>query len=224
MATTWFTPGLFTFLEELKTDNSREWFQDNRARYEQDVRDPLLALIMAFGGPLAAINRNFLADPRPSGGSMFRIFRDTRFGRDKSPYKTNVGAQFRHMMCSKDVHSPAFYLHLDPEGCFVGAGSWRPDPAALKLVRERIVGHPREWKALRGAGIEVQGDALVRVPQGFDPAHPLAEDLKLKDFYTIDALTRRQVCAGNFLETLTEKCRQNAPLMKFLSKALELPW
>ncbi len=224
MATTWFTPALFKFLTELGEDNTREWFQANRGRFEAEVRDPFLAFIMALGGPLSDISRHILADPRPSGGSMFRIFRDTRFSGDKSPYKTNVGAQFRHRECSRDVHAPGFYLHLEPGGCFASAGLWRPDAASLKKVRDRIVSHGREWKAIRAAGLEVLGDSLVRVPQGFDPAHPLAEDLKLKDFYTHMPLTQRQVCAGDFLEVYAENCRRNAPLMKFLCKALELPW
>lgn len=224
MAKPWFRPAFFRFLTELKANNSREWFQENRSRFEDDVRDPLLAFILAFGEPLSGISRHFLADPRPSGGSMFRIFRDTRFAHDKSPYKTNVGAQFRHGACSRDVHSPGFYLHLEPGGCFASAGLWRPDAASLKLVRDRIVSHPREWKAIRAAGLDVQGESLVRVPQGFDADHPLAEDLKLKDFYTAEALTQRQVCAADFLETYAEVCRRNAPLQKFLARALGLPW
>lgn len=224
MAAPWFTPALFKFLAELKDNNSREWFMDNKARYEEVVRDPLLTFIMAFGAPLSAISRHCVADPRPSGGSMFRIFRDTRFARDKSPYKTNVGAQFRHALCTRDVHAPGFYLHLEPGGCFTAAGLWHPDPAALKQVRDRIVAKPREWKALRAAGLEVLGDSLVRVPQGFDAAHPLAEALRLKDFYTHAPFTQKQVCAGDFLEVFTQACERNAPLMKFLAKAMELPW
>ena len=224
MAKPWFTPALFRFLSELRDDNTSEWFQANKARFEADVRGPLLAFITAFGEPLGGISRHFVADPRPSGGSMFRIFRDTRFARDKSPYKTNVGAQFRHGACTRDVHSPGFYLHLEPGGCFASAGLWHPDPASLRKVRDRIVDHGREWRALAAAGLEVQGETLVRVPQGFDAAHPLADALRLKDFYTHVPLTQAQVCQADFLETFTEHCRRNAPLVKFLAKALELPF
>jgi uncharacterized protein (TIGR02453 family) len=224
MPSPWFKPALFHFLAELGANNNREWFQENKARYEAEVRDPLLAFIQAFAGPLAGISRQVLADPRPSGGSMFRIYRDTRFAHDKSPYKTNVGAQFRHVLCSRDVHAPGFYLHLEPGGCFTSAGLWHPDPAALKRVRDQIVAHPRAWKGIRAAGLDVRGEALVRVPPGFDPTHPLAEDLKLKDFYTTVPFTQHQVCAGDFLTTFTEQCARNVPLMKFLTKALDLPW
>jgi uncharacterized protein (TIGR02453 family) len=223
-----FGEALFAFLRELKVHNEREWFLANKERFEAEVRQPMLAFIMAFADPLQRLNEHYLADPRPSGGSMFRIFRDARFSKDKSPYKTNVGAQFRHRECSKDVHAPGFYLHLEPGGCFISAGLWHPDPDSLRKVRERIVSHGKEWQAmaktLAKAGLEVQGDSLKRVPQGFDPQHPLAEALKLKDFYTGAAITQKEVCAPDFLDQFTAACRQNLPLMAFLTKALDLPW
>lgn len=222
--TRFFSEALFQFLRELKVHNEREWFQANKARFEADVKEPMLAFITALDEPLRRLNKHYLADPRPVGGSMFRIFRDARFSKDKSPYKTNVGAQFRHRECAKDVHSPGFYLHLEPGGCFVGSGLWHPDPDSVRKVRERIVSHDREWKAIKASGLLVLGDALKRVPQGFDPDHTFAEDLKLKDFYTDESLTEREICAPDFLERFTETCHRNLPLMAFLTKALELPW
>lgn len=217
-----FREELFRFLVDLKTHNDRAWFQANKARYEAEVREPMLAFIMAFSDPLRDLNGHFVADPRPVGGSMFRIFRDTRFAKDKTPYKTNAGAQFRHRECPKDVHSPGFYLHLEPGGCFAGGGLWHPDPDSLYKVRQRIVTHEQAWKALKNLGVE--GESLKRVPQGFDPDHPFAEDLKLKDFFAEEALTEREVCAPDFLEHFTDICRRHLPLMAFLSKAVELPW
>ncbi|HJW72607.1 MAG TPA: TIGR02453 family protein [Geothrix sp.] len=219
-----FTPALFGFLSDLAAHNDRAWFQENRERFEAEVREPMQAFILAFAEPLRTLSPHFLADARPSGGSLFRIFRDTRFSKDKSPYKTNVGAQFRHRDCARDVHSPGFYLHLEPGGCFMSAGLWHPDPESLRKVRERLVSHGREWKDLRTRGLAVAGEALKRVPPGFDPDHPLAEDLKLKDFYTYTPLTQRQVCAPEFLEQFTGMCRQNGPLVRFLSRALGLPY
>ena len=219
-----FQPSLFTFLAELRANNEREWFQANKARFEAEVRGPLLAFIAAFAGPLEAINRHFLADPRPSGGSMFRINRDTRFSGDKSPYKTNVGAQFRHRECAREVHSPGFYLHLEPGACFASAGLWHPDPESLLRIRQRIIDRTRAWKALREGGPEVLGEALKRVPQGFDPNHPFAEDFKLKDFYIHRPLSDHEVCAPDFLERFAGICREGAPLVAFLARALELRW
>ena len=216
------TPALFHFLNELRDNNSGEWFQANKPRFEAEVRGPLLAFIQAFAEPLDGLNRHFLADPRLQGGSMFRINRDIRFSLDKSPYKTNVGAQFRHRDCTKDVHAPAFYLHLEPGRCLAGAGMWHPDPPTLKTIREYMLAHPRAWKALAGLG--VTGDTVTRVPLGLAQDHPLAEGLRLKDYYTVTPLTQAQVCAPDFLATFTESCRASLPLMKFLSQALALPW
>ena len=104
---------LFHFLEDLNSNNRREWFEDNRARYEREVREPVIAFIMDFAPRLKQISSRFIADPRPIGGSMFRIYRDVRFSPDKRPYKTHAAARFPHVM-SRDVHAPGFYLHLEP--------------------------------------------------------------------------------------------------------------
>ena len=88
----YFTDEFFRFLRELKKNNNREWFQANKQRYEKEVRDPALQFIADFAPHLKKINSHFLADPRPNGGSLFRIYRDIRFSADKSPYKTHLGA------------------------------------------------------------------------------------------------------------------------------------
>ena len=218
-------PGLFRFLKDLKVHNDRDWFQANRARYEAEARDPVLRLVAEFSGPLAAISRHVEADPRPAGGSLFRIYRDTRFSRDKSPYKTHLGVNFRHRSAAAGgVHGPGFYLHLEPGGCFGGGGLWHPEPDALFKVRQAIVARSAAWRKLRASGLEIEGDALKRVPQGFDPDHPCAEDLKFKDFYAATAFTDAEVLAPDFPARLTQALREAAPLVAFLCKALDLPF
>jgi hypothetical protein len=110
-----FSRDLFGFLEELRSNNRREWFEANRTRYERDVREPMLTFISDFAPRLRKISPKLVADPRPSGGSMFRIYRDVRFSPDKKPYKTHVAARFSHIM-GRDVHAPGFYVHLEPSG------------------------------------------------------------------------------------------------------------
>ena len=137
--------------------------------------------VTIFSGPLRRISQRFVADPRPSGGSMFRIYRDTRFARDKSPYKTHIGLQFRHER-AKDVHAPGFYLHLEPGNVFVGAGIWHPDTKTQRAIRQAIVDDPTGWKrATRGRKFgkthALVGDSLKRPPRDFDAEHPLVEDL-----------------------------------------------
>lgn len=219
-----FSPDLFGFLRDLKSNNNRAWFEANKGRYESSVRQPMLRLIADLGGRLRTISPYFLADPRPAGGSMFRIHRDIRFSRDKSPYKTNVGAHFPHRTAGKDAHAPGFYLHLQPGNSFGGGGLWHPDAAALQKVRDRIVGRSKEWKAVRAGGIAIEGDSLKRVPAGYDANHPFAGDLKLKDFYVTAEFSEKDVCAADFADRYIQACRSAAPLVEFLTKALGLPW
>ena len=220
----YFTPGFFRFLSELKAHNTRDWVEDNRERYERDVKGPMLRFIDDFAKPLRSISPNFRADSRPAGGSMFRIHRDIRFSKDKSPYKTNIGAHFPHLRGGRDAHAPGFYLHLEPGRSFGGGGLWHPDSGALRQVRQRIVQRPTEWRRVRQTGIAVEGEALKRVPAGYDPEHPFAEDLKLKDIYTMSRFTDRQVCLPDFMGRFLTACRTASPLVAFLTRSLSLPW
>ena len=222
-------PQLFDFLRELAENNTRDWFQANKQRYEDDVREPMLQLISDFGGPLRQISRHFVADPRKSGGSLFRIYRDTRFSKDKTPYKTNVAAQFRHKQ-GKDVHAPGFYLSLAPGEVHGGAGIWHPDAPSLRKIRETIVERPQAWKRAIGgkkfktAFDELAGDSLKRAPKGFDPDHPLIEDLRRKDFVAMVTMDEADAIRPDFLDRFSETCRAGAPMTKFLTQALDLEW
>ena len=121
----------FEFLEDLKANNNSEWFKANKERYIDEVRTPLQQFVLDFAPHLKKISPHFVADPRPVGGSIFRIYRDIRFSKDKTPYKTHAAAQFRHKG-GKDVHAPGFYLHLAPGEVFAGFGIWRPDSPSLE--------------------------------------------------------------------------------------------
>ena len=217
-----FDPTLFGFLADLEKHNDREWFAANKARYEADVLEPALAFVEDFGYRLPAISRHMRAVPSRTGGSLFRIYRDTRFSKDKTPYKTTVGIHFKHER-AKDVHAPGFYLHLAPGEVFAGAGIWHPDMPTLTAIREAIVAHPDRWQEVT-AGIEVVGNALKRVPTGFDRDHPLAEDLKRKDFAAYAKLSEAEAIAPGFLDRYVHACEEASPLMRFLCRALELPY
>jgi uncharacterized protein (TIGR02453 family) len=221
-----FTSALFKFLRDLKKNNNREWFQANKARYEADVRDPMLRFIADFAGPLRTISRHFTADPRPVGGSLFRIYRDTRFSRDKSPYKTAAAAHFRHETHG-EVHGPGFYFHLEPGDVAVGAGIWQPDGDTLAKIRDAIVDRPDQWKrAVSGkafkAAFELWGGKLARPPKGYDPEHPFIEDLKRKDFIAMASFTEADACRPGFLDRVTGAYRTTGPFMSFLTKAAGL--
>ncbi len=222
------TPELFVFFRELKENNNREWFQANKQRYESQVREPLLQFIADFGLRLPEISTHYVAIPKRSGGSLFRINRDMRFSKDKSPYKTAAGIQFRHES-GKDVHAPGFYLHLEPGGVFAGSGIWHPDTRTLGKIRDTIVENPERWQQAVGneafsSIYELGGEALKRGPKGYDPDHPLIEDLKRKDFVAGAPFNEEEACAPDFIDHFTERCRKAAPFMEFLTTAIGLPW
>ena len=220
--TGYFTPELFRFLRQLKRNNNREWFDRNKSRYEAVARDPALRFIAAFAAPLAKLSANFVADPRPTRGSLFRIYRDTRFAHDKSPYKTHIGIHFSHQ-AGKDAHAPVFYLHLEADGCFVGAGVWHPEAPVLDRIRSAIASKPAEWKKAR-AKLELWGDVLQRPPRGFAPEHAFIEDIKRKDFIAGEHLEEDQVCSPSFLKDYAKLCRKMSPLAAFTTRALGLEY
>jgi uncharacterized protein (TIGR02453 family) len=228
MSQTHFSPELFRFLRDLKTHNNRPWFQAHKERYEQIVRNPLLDFIGELGPSLRRISPHIVVDNSPMGGSMFRIYRDTRFAKDKTPYKTAASAHFRTSR-SKDVHSPGYYLHPAPDEVFSGGGIWHPESAVLGQIRDYLAHHPASWKALLKdkqfkKHCTLEGDKLQRPPKGYDPDHELIEYLKFKDFTTYTSFTEKDACSPNFMDRFVESCAAAAPLMEFLSKALLLPW
>jgi uncharacterized protein (TIGR02453 family) len=220
-----FGPELFAFLADLRAHNDREWFNANKQRYEEHVLEPALAFIEDVGYRLQGVSPHFRADPRRSGGSLFRIHRDTRFSKDKTPYKTNTGMYFRHE-AGRDAHAPGYYLHLAPGEVFGGGGIWHPDTKALAKIREAIVRDGAGWRTATTLenGLELGGDSLKRVPSGFDKEHPHAEDLKRKDYFASVRLSEDAPTAPGFLDHYTRVCESTAPLMRFLCGALSLPY
>ncbi len=220
MGKRYFTPHLFHFLEDLADNNDREWFKANQAAYEKHVREPALEFITDFAEPLAKISPHFNADSRKVGGSLFRIQRDTRFAKDKTPYKTNTGMQFRHVM-AKDVHAPGYYVNLQPRECYVGVGLWRPETKVAYQIRQAIADDPAGWKRASRSKrftevLEVGGESLSRPPKGFDADHPLIEDLKRKDFIAGTKITQKMVTSSSFMEDLTDIFKRATPYMRFL--------
>jgi uncharacterized protein (TIGR02453 family) len=224
----YFGPELFDFLKELSRNNNREWFARNKTRWETDVRDPFLRFIADLGPHLKEISRNYVADPRPNGGSMMRIYRNLRFSRDKTPYNTMTAAHFGHAK-GKGMAAPAYYIHLAPGEVFAGCGLWHPESATLAKIRDNIVASPARWKkAVSEAPFKqtwkLDGASLVRPPKGYDPEHPLIEDLKRTDFVGTANFTEKDACAASFVDRYAQACHRAAPFMRFLTEAVDLPW
>ena len=222
-----FQPTIFQFLEELADNNNRPWFQKNKPRYERDVLEPALAFIRAFGPRLRRISKCFVAADRRSGGSLMRVYRDTRFAKDKTPYKTNVGIQFRHE-AGRDVHAPGFYVHIAPGECFLGIGAWRPERTVVVRIRQAIVDRPAVWRrATRSKRFrehfELSGESLKRPPRDFPADHPLVDDLKRTDFVGLGSLSEQDVLDDGFLDAVAKSFMAGRPMMRFLCEALEVP-
>ena len=209
-----FSPELFRFLGELAAHNERDWFNANKQRYIDHVREPSLAFIEDAEHRLEPITPYFR-------GSLYRIYRDTRFSKDKTPYKTHAGIHFRHVR-HKDAHAPGFYLHMEPGHVFVGAGVWRPDAEALFALRTAIARRGDAWLAVAGGTgrFELSGESLQRPPSGFDRDHPLIGDIKRKSFVLLAPLTQRSATSRGFLDVWEECCTEAAPFVRFLCDAL----
>ena len=174
--------------------------------------------ITNFAPHLAELSPHFVADARPTRGSLFRIYRDTRFAADKRPYKTHVGIRFSHEK-GKDAHAPVFYMHLEPGNCFAAAGVWHPENTVLTRIRSAIVREQDAWSKVRRK-LELEGDSLMRPPRGFDPKHPFIEDIKMKDYIASVAFTDAQVCSAKFMRDFATACKTMSPLVEFTTKAL----
>lgn len=223
-----FTQATFNFLDELAANNDRAWFETNKSRYETLLREPALEFIEAMGPVLKTFAPNFRAEPRKVGGSLMRVFRDTRFSRDKTPYKTNIGIQFRHVL-GKDIHAPGLYVHIATDECFFAAGCWHPDSDALGKIRDRIAQHPEQWYAARddkrfAARWQLWGDSLSRPPRGYAADHAAITDIKRKDFVALAPLSIKEATGNGLVKLAAQRYAETVPLMKFLCGALAVPF
>jgi len=240
-STVYFTPASFKFLRGLARNNNREWFAAHKQEYEDQLRQPFLRLIGDLAEPLRQLNPHYVASPKPVGGSLFRIYRDTRFSGDKAPYKPWSGASFYHeatkalargtdgnsgMMGRLDA--PVFYLHVQPGECFAGGGLWHPMPETLKRARNYMLNNPASWKKATRSPVfkrvygELGGESLSRPPRGYDAAHELIEDLKRKDYVCSAPLDDAALCAPGLVKLLLRHYTTAAPLIDWLCGALDL--
>jgi uncharacterized protein (TIGR02453 family) len=220
----YFTEDSFAFLSRLGANNNREWFNGHKADYEALVREPALAFIRAMQPKLARFAPHFVASDKKVGGSLMRVYRDVRFGKNKSPYKTNIGIQFRHEV-GKDVHAPGFYLHIEAREVFVGAGMWHPDSETLKKVRRYIDTYPTRWNdAIHDAqfckSFHLAGDSLKRAPKGYPVDHPMIEELKRKDFIAIAPLMPELIVQDDLVGLIAGYFEDSEPLMQVICRAI----
>ncbi len=222
-----FTPKFLAFFKSLAKNNNREWFNEHKSEYLQSVVQPMCLFIEQMAPRLKRISPHFIADSRPHGGSMFRIYRDVRYAKDKSPYKLHAACQFRHEL-GKDAHAPGFYLHMSPQEVVFGGGIWMPPNSELTKIRNTIVDNPNEWKRIKSSvkfknlfgGIG--GDGLKRPPKGFDAEHLHIEDLKRKSFFAMRHENADIISGEHFIDEVEATFKAAKPLMEYICYAQEI--
>jgi uncharacterized protein (TIGR02453 family) len=229
--TRYFDKAAFDFLKELDANNNKVWWEANKTRYEESIREPALQFIVDFGARLPEISPHFVADTRTNGGSLMRPYRDMRFSKG-APYKTNVGIHFRHSL-SQDVHAPGFYVHLQPGQNFAGAGMWHPETPLARSIRQAIHDDPAGWASAahtksftdRWAVAGHEEDRLKRVPKELDTGeHPFPDDLRLKSFSAGTRLTQKEVTSATFLDDILNEFKKATPYTRFLCDAIGVPF
>jgi uncharacterized protein (TIGR02453 family) len=217
-----FSPEALKFLKALKKNNEREWFQPRKEEYERLWRMPMIELVTALQGEMMKFVPEYAQDDPAK--AVFRIYRDTRFSKNKTPYKTHVAASFRRHGLSKE--GGGFYFHVEEKGLTIAAGVYSPMPDELRAIREHLTEHYEEFdkilktpknKALTG---ELRGDSLTRVPKGFDPEHPAADLLRKKQFYFDVTLGPEIVTTPAIYTELLRRFKAMTPTVEFLNAPL----
>ncbi|HEY3380901.1 MAG TPA: DUF2461 domain-containing protein [Vicinamibacterales bacterium] len=217
-----FTPRTLSFLRSLKRHNDRAWFAEHRDAYERDVRGPMTALVEQLAIDLPRYSPELAASPR---SSLYRIYRDTRFSGDKSPFKTQVGAIFPHRDLPRH-RGAGLYLEIGPAHTMIAGGIYAPETSDLHALRQHIADNHRRFRALvdspgflRAVG-PVNGDALKRVPRGFPADHAAAEYLKLRQFLFGRTYPAAFALGPRFYQQVLALFERMAPVIRFLNEPL----
>jgi uncharacterized protein (TIGR02453 family) len=217
-----FTQDTLKFLRALKRNNRREWFTAHRDDYEAHVRQPMTAIVERLALDLRGFAPELIASPKIS---IYRIYRDTRFSENKTPYKTHAAAVFPTRGLPKH-EGAGLYFHVSPEDVWIGGGMYAPQMPQLQAVREHIVANSRrlrtivESPAFRRQVGALEGERLQRVPRGFPKDHAAAELLKFRQFLAGRELPAVLATRPAFYPTLLAVFRQVAPLVRFLNEPL----
>ncbi len=214
------------FLKKLKRNNNRLWFAKHKHEYKSFVRLPMQSLIVALQPHFARFAPEYDLHPKRS---IFRIYRDTRFSKNKTPYKTHVAAHAVIHGKPKGLGASGYYFHIEPGEVYVGAGIYMPESDQLKRIRRAIAERSEEFLSIVGSrrfkktfgGLEMQDDRLKRIPAGFEADHPMAEWLRYKHYFAGVSLPESKCYKASFVDDVARVCEEATPLVKFLNQALE---
>jgi uncharacterized protein (TIGR02453 family) len=217
-----FSAETLRFLRALKRNNRREWFNAHRDDYETYVRQPMTAIVERLATDFRAFAPELVASPKVS---MYRIYRDTRFSENKTPYKTHIAAVFPTRGLLKH-EGAGVYFHVSPDEVWIGGGMYAPDALRLHAVREHIAANARKLRAIvESSGFRkhfgaLEGEKLKRVPRGFPTDHPAAEYLKFRQFLAGAEFPASLASSPKFYGTLLTVFREATPLTRFLNAPL----
>lgn len=217
-----FPPEMIQFFRSLKRNNRREWFQPRKHLYEQHVKEPMLELVAAINTELMKFAPEYVTDPKKA---LFRIYRDTRFSADKTPYKTHAAASFWRRGADH-TGAGGFYFSVAYEKIEIAGGIWHPSPETTLMVRNHIAEKHAELrkilankKNLKLVG-DLQGEELSRAPKGFDPAHPALDLIKKKDWIVDISLDPGVATTPKLYREILERFRAMAPMIEYLNRPL----
>ena len=228
-----FSDKALTFLKQLKRNNKREWFQERKPQFDELLLNPMRELVEQMDVRLAAFAPEIIGSPKRS---IFRIYRDTRFSKDKTPYKTHVACWFSHSRSSHGVGSEThgagagYYFHLEPGASLVAGGIWMPPRPSLNAIRESVAGnHGQLVKILGGASFKRRFGTLnpehrlIRVPRPWAKDHPAADWLRFSSFTVSAALTDADVLGSGLAKKVEKDFSTMLPLVRWLNNALGYP-
>lgn len=211
------------FLRRLKKNNNREWFAQHKGEYEDLVKAPMQSLVASLRPHFERFAPEYELNPRTA---IFRIYRDTRFSNDKTPYKTHVAAHFVLRGAPKGFLGSGYYMEVEPGGAYVGGGIYMPESDQLKKIRKAIDRRANEFLAIVHAPTfkkrfgKLEGNTLQRMPKGFDDDHPMREWLKLKQFFAGSSMPVANATRASFVKETASVCETLTPLVRFLNEAL----
>jgi len=211
------------FMKRLKRNNNRPWFEKHKTEYERFVKLPMQSLIAALQPHFERFAPEFEVHPKKS---LFRIYRDVRFSKDKTPYKTHAAAHFVLRGKPKGVEGSGYYLHIEPGEVFLGGGIYMPDGDQLKKIRKAIAGQPEQFLSIVGQKNfkkvfgKLQGEKLQRVPQGYEADHPMAEWLKHKQFFVWVEWAETRCLREKFVDDVAGNFESATSMVRFLNEAM----
>ncbi|MGA9117824.1 MAG: DUF2461 domain-containing protein [Bacteroidota bacterium] len=210
------------FLQRLKKNNNRPWFQKHKQEYEENVRFPMQCLISTLAGSMAEDAPELVFDPKRS---IFRIYRDTRFSKNKTPYKTNIAASFQIKGKKSPTEMPGLYLGIEPGEIFVGGGLYMPTGSQLKSIRATLAARPEEFLAIIGerkfkkrfGGI--MGEQLQKAPLGYPKDHPMIKHLRFKQWFIGVEWGHTPCLSRKFADQVADVFSDAMPFLRWLVKS-----